>query len=272
MICKEKYHIDNINFTDNGEGQIVLLVNGQFVTIKNRGPIIMDLERYFRVINLEFPNQGDSPIDNSFNHLLKYANFVKHFLKELEIDPQEIIVHGHSFGANLIRAMVLEQNIQFKAAIVSGITPPSLINYFTILQESSLGILHAANIKEFGKSLAIKILSPQFINETPEIVQQISELFHALYNDKIEALISLIEAPYHYFKKADINILNRPFGIPVHIIGGANDVMIPQECVKEYANRIHADSIHILKGGHFLLLENPLEYSKILNELIEQYQ
>ncbi|NLZ45085.1 MAG: alpha/beta hydrolase, partial [Clostridiales bacterium] len=113
----------NINYIDEGDGKIVLLLHGWGASIQTMMPIFNILKDRFRVIIVDLPGFGesDTPLEpwNSYD----YAKCINNFLEKLNIN--ELILFGHSHGGRI--SIIISSNYNFVKKLIlidsAGIIP-----------------------------------------------------------------------------------------------------------------------------------------------------
>lgn len=90
----------NINYTDRGEGDIVVVLHGWGSNITLHEHMIGVLERKYRVLAMDMPGFGESEEPKESWCVDDYVDFVLEFLKEYA--PERVTFMGHSFGGRVI--------------------------------------------------------------------------------------------------------------------------------------------------------------------------
>ena len=93
----------NINYTERGEGDLVVLLHGWGSNITLFEQSIAILERKYKVIAMDMPGFGESEEPKEPWDVDNYVDFVLEFLKDY--NPSKITVLGHSFGGRVIIKM-----------------------------------------------------------------------------------------------------------------------------------------------------------------------
>jgi pimeloyl-ACP methyl ester carboxylesterase len=123
---------------ERGSGPPVVVLHGWGGRIESVAPVVNCLERGFRVLALDLPGFGESPVPSGAWGTADYAAFVRDTLTELGVDKAHFV--GHSFGA--------------KTSIYLAATHPDLVDKL-VLQGSS-GLRSAPSIKARAKRAASK--------------------------------------------------------------------------------------------------------------------
>jgi len=89
-----------IEYTDQGAGQVILLLHGWGTDSSSLKGLADSLVGSYRVIRLDFPGFGGSPAPQADWFVGDYAALVGEFIKKIDVAPYAIM--GHSFGGRVI--------------------------------------------------------------------------------------------------------------------------------------------------------------------------
>lgn len=93
----------NINYTESGEGELVLLLHGWGSNITLFNHTISVLERKYKVVAMDMPGFGESDEPAEPWCVDDYVDFVLKFLESYNV--KKITLLGHSFGGRVIIKM-----------------------------------------------------------------------------------------------------------------------------------------------------------------------
>ena len=88
-----------VRVLDEGSGPVVMVLHGWGGRIESMAPVIRCLTSSFRVVAIDLPGFGDSPLPRGVWGTPDYATYVKDLTQELEIERAHFV--GHSFGAKV---------------------------------------------------------------------------------------------------------------------------------------------------------------------------
>ncbi|MBE5939085.1 MAG: alpha/beta hydrolase [Lachnospiraceae bacterium] len=122
----------NINYRDEGSGEVVLLLHGWGSNIALFDGIFNLLTPKYRVVALDMPGFGQSDEPKEVWGVDEYLDFVIKFIESLEL--KDFTVLGHSFGGRVIIKMVNRNNLSFKVNKIilvdsAGIKPKRTLSY-----------------------------------------------------------------------------------------------------------------------------------------------
>jgi pimeloyl-ACP methyl ester carboxylesterase len=123
---------------ERGSGDAVVVLHGWGGRIESMAPVIDCLASGFRVVALDLPGFGESPVPAGVWGTADYAAYVRDVLTEIGIERAHFV--GHSFGA--------------KTSIYLAATHPDLVNKL-VLQASS-GLRSAPSLKARAKRAVSK--------------------------------------------------------------------------------------------------------------------
>ena len=123
---------------DVGEGHPVVVLHGWGGRIESMAPVINCLRSGFRVIAIDLPGFGESPVPAGAWGTPDYATYVRDLLAGLDIHRAHFI--GHSFGA--------------KVSFYLSATMPSLVDRLMLM--GSPGLRTPPNLKARAKRAASK--------------------------------------------------------------------------------------------------------------------
>lgn len=106
----------------SGEGEPVMVLHGWGGKIESMAPVLDCLQRDFRVIALDLPGFGASPLPVEPWGTPQYAAFVSNVMEDLGIESARFV--GHSYGA--------------KTSLYLGATQPHLVGKLILISSSGL--------------------------------------------------------------------------------------------------------------------------------------
>jgi pyochelin biosynthetic protein PchC len=188
-----------------------------------------------RLLAAQYPGRGPRYTEP---HATEIDEWVTPLLRAVDGITGPLALFGHSLGAlvGFELAWRLQQRDRDAAVLVaSAAPPPHLPN--PLLQDGELSDADlTALLKAHGG------LSPQLLAE-PEIL--------ALAVDGLRADLT-IERNYDFGPEP------RRLRCPIVVLGGDLDLLVPPELGRAWTDRSAAPAdVHVLRGGHFYLLEQP---------------
>lgn len=130
----------NINYIVEGEGSPILILHGWGASIDTVRPIINILNNRYKVYALDLPGFGSSSEPKEAIDSFQYAEIVREFLKEMNIEKATFI--GHSFGG--------------KVSIILSSKYPDIFDKLVLID--SAGLIPKRGLKYYTKVYSFKTL------------------------------------------------------------------------------------------------------------------
>ncbi len=238
--------IDNIsvNYIDEGEGDVVLLLHGWGSNITLFDGIIKLLSPNHRVVALDMPGFGKTAQPPQAWCVDDYVDFVMKFIDSLEIKEFSVLVH--SFGGRVFFKLNAKENTPYqirKAVLVD-----------------SAGILPKKSLKQ-KVSLALYKMARRIMS---------TKVLHFLYPDAVEDMRRKRgSADYNsatpIMRETLVKVVNEdlePFiakvKCPTLLIWGDLDTATPLSDAKRMETLIDDAGLVVCEGaGHYSFLEQP---------------
>lgn len=245
-----------INYTDEGQGQTILLLHGwgSSLDVWARIATFYKSKGGYRVIAVDFPGCGKSPLPGNPLNLDDYTNLLVGFCNYLNLENP--IIFGHSNGGR----------VTLSAAGQKLISPLKIVLF------GSAGIKAKTTFKKAVKQYSFKtakffLTLPPIKNQTKDLLNKVRGYFGSSdYNNAPEVmrktLVSLVNS--------DISHLLPNISCPTLLIWGSNDTAVPVEDAKKMEKLIPDAGLCILDGcSHFALIERPYDVELILDSFIK---
>lgn len=243
----------NINYTEHGAGEDILLLHGWGSSSVVWGGIINTLKDRYRLIALDWPGCGDSGMPKSPLNLDDYNNLVLEFCNKLNITTP--VIMGHSHGGRVAISLLGNGLIDAKKAVLFD----------------SAGIVGKKSLKTRAKIRSFKAIKgalslPGVRNHTGELLDKARKHFgSADYKSSPEVmrktLVNVVGV--------DLRNIMPDIKCPTLLIWGECDDDTPLENAKLMESLIKDCGLCVLKGcGHYSFLEKPYDTSAILNSFL----
>jgi pimeloyl-ACP methyl ester carboxylesterase len=122
----------------SGSSASVVVLHGWGGRIESMSPVIECLARNFRVVALDLPGFGESPVPDSAWGTHDYGDYVYRVMREVGVEHAHFV--GHSFGA--------------KTALYLAATNPAAVD--KLVAVASSGLRQAPSLKARGRRLLSK--------------------------------------------------------------------------------------------------------------------
>ncbi len=222
----------------------LIFLHGWGATAKIFDTVFYYLKNEFNIHYFDLPGFGNTPIEKVMT-LKDYADFVYEFLKKNNIENPVII--GHSFGgAVATKLAITHPEIVFKLILVSAsaIRQP---RQKMILLKKAADLLKPV-FPEKLKKFILKLLQLDRTDYAQIKNPELKETFKKVISEDLTPDLYLIKSP-------------------TLVIWGENDAVTPIREGKLIAEIIPGAKLEVIKNaGHFVFLEKPEEFVKLIKE------
>ncbi len=232
----------NINYIDEGEGPICLMLHGWGSSSDAYRGIISAIKGSYRCIALDFPGCGKSDIMSEPWSLSDYTSLIKAFCEKLELS--DFTMFGHSHGGRVCLKMAADKIVCPKRLVLldsAGLIPKKSLK--TRMRARSFKIIKGfctlPGLKKPCSGLldrARSYFGSADYNAAPLVLRQ---TLVNLVNTDIRDILGNIEAS-------------------TLLIWGENDTATPLSDAKIIESRILDCGLCVIKDtGHWSFIENP---------------
>lgn len=241
----------SVNYIDEGEGEIILLLHGWGANITLYRSIIDTLKQKSRVIAPDMPGFGKTPEPPVPWCVDDYVDFVLKFITSFDIKRLSVVVH--SFGGRVFFKMNARENLSFtidRAVLIdsAGILPKKTFRQKVNLRCYKLGrAFMSTKVMHFLYPDAVEDMrrkrgSSDYNNATPLMRATLVKVV----NEDLEPLMSLVKCP-------------------TLLIWGDLDTATPIEDARRMEGLIADAGLVVCEGaGHFSYAEQPAKVNSAL--------
>jgi pimeloyl-ACP methyl ester carboxylesterase len=261
MRCVQSFDGDLISYNVYGKGDITLLfVHGWSCDSRYWREQVPIFAREYRVVTMDLAGHGNSSMGRKIYSVESFAQDVKAVIEA--VNANKVIVIGHSFGGEIVAtAASMEQK---KVIGIIGVDTLQNVEEWYSREEASKLIGIDGFKKDFKASVKTFVEQMMGKDIDPELKKWIiDDMSSAPPNIAISAL-----------EEYTGTIADKK------MISVFKEVKTPVRCInadlwptKPEVNRKYMQSfdVSIMKGaGHFLMLERPDEFNKLLNRSIKE--
>lgn len=240
-----------IEYQDEGVGEIVLFLHGWQDNFHTFDSLTSLLSSTWRTIKLDLPGFGKSETPKETWDLDNYVQFVKNFIKKLDIQVYALV--GHSFGGRIAIKGEATKNLQAQKTILIG----------------SAGIAKNHTFRNLTLKLLIKIGG--LITYIPPLIFWREGMRKRMYrfvgSDYLKA--GVLKETFLKIISEDLSASAKKITIPTLLIWGENDTETPLYDGKRFAGLIPNSKLKVINGaGHFVHKEKSQEVAKLIQEFL----
>lgn len=233
----------------------VLILNGIMMSTLSWKSFIDPLVKHFRLILLDFRDQGKSTRENAQYSISLHVEDTLALLDHLEIERVNVV--GLSYGGQVAQLLAIEECERVNSLVLAN-TPARISPYLAELGEAWK---EAAKLRDGEKFFALAIpfiYSDYFYNHNLDWLKARQKLFKDLLNDEwFEGFTRLASS------NPDFDVLDRLHRIncPTLLLGADRDIITPVNEMELIHQRVAGSEFLIVhNAGHGAFLEKPKEF------------
>lgn len=260
-----------VSYVDQGEGPPILLVHGLGGSWRNWLENIPFLSDNHRVVALDLPGFGLSPMPQNEISIPAYGDLVLRFADAVGLGPETFLI-GHSMGGFISTEAVTSQPDRFsRLSLVSaaGISFATISgprkSLTAVIVKGMIPVAASRAERNLNRkrlrtaSFAGVIAHPSLIG--PEILWELGT-YAAL---RSPALFAAAFALGGYDNRESLGGIT----IPTQIVWGQQDRLVPVGAAHSYARRIADSELSLIDDcGHMVQLERPARFNGEISRFI----
>jgi pimeloyl-ACP methyl ester carboxylesterase len=261
-----------VSYVEMGEGPAILLVHGLSGSWRNWLENIPYLARRHRVVALDLPGFGLSPMPEYPISIKSYGNFLGKFSDRIGLDQETALV-GHSMGGFIATEAAILNPERFSSLTLvaaAGITYArmrrSQKDMARPIVKMMMPIAADSMERNFGRS---RLRAAQFsgVMAHPEKISR--EMLWELGSYGVRAPATLQAA----YELAGYDTRERlsEITLPTLLIWGNKDLLVPVSAAFAYRKRLpQAEMALIDDTGHMVQIERPARFNQDVEEFIDR--
>lgn len=259
-----------VNYVEMGEGPPILFVHGLSGAWQNWLETLPHFARSHRVIALDLPGFGASPMPPWEISIPSYGRFVRDFCERVGVDRCSLV--GNSMGGFI--------------ATEVAITDPERVDELTLVSAAGVTWARArrepaAVIARMGRAAAPVLLRFHMSGIRRQRLRK--GYFQGVFFDPDslrremlwENVVPALNSPGYYDALTtlwgyDIRDRLEEIGVPTLIVWGRNDRVVPVPAAVSYKKRIgeNAELVIFDRCGHVPQIERPVRFNRVLERFL----
>lgn len=263
-----------VNYVDIGEGEPIIFVHGIAGCWRNWLENIPYFARNHRVIALDLPGFGESPMPTWDVSMGNYGRLLHDLCERLGLDRVAALV-GNSMGGFIATEAVIDEPERFDRLVLISAAGISFAEWQGRPMDATRRIVKAATpflsgdrrtylTRPRGRKFAFGQLFRNPNKLRPELLsEQVQPGLQAPgFSDALGAI-------WGYDTRERLPEIE----IPTLVVWGLNDRIVPVEAALGYHRLIPKSRLEIFeRTGHLPMLERPARFNPLLDEFIESSQ
>lgn len=233
-----------VNYIDEGEGDVILLLHGWGSNITLFDGIIKALSSTHRVIAPDMPGFGKTPEPQVAWSVDDYVDFIIKFIDSLDLKAFSVLVH--SFGGRVLFKLNARESLPYVIDKVVLIDSAGIMPKKTMKQKVSLKMYKIA--RSIMSTSVLHFLYPDAVENMRK------RRGSADYNNATPVMRSTLVKVVN----EDLKPLISRISCPTLIIWGDMDTATPIEDARQMEQLISGAGLVVCEGaGHYSFLEQP---------------
>jgi pimeloyl-ACP methyl ester carboxylesterase len=242
---------NGFRYIEVGKGPVLLLLHGLMGALSNWQDVIDDFKGNYTVVIPMLPIYELPILTTGVKSL---AKFVHRFIKFKGF--QNITVLGNSLGGHVGLIYVSSHPEYVKALVLTGSSG---------LYENAFGgsFPKRENYDFIKEKVEFTFYNPE--TATKELVDEVYQTVND--RNKVIRILAMAKSAIRHNMSKDLHYIT----IPVMLIWGKNDKITPPEVAEEFESLLpDAELAWIDHCGHAPMMEQPLEFNKILRKFLDR--
>lgn len=244
-----------VSYVDLGNGKPIVLLHGWRGEIASFGPILAILAERFRVVALDLPGFGQTPLPTRPWSTFDYGDLVAGFIRQLGLEAPILV--GHSFGG--------------KTSLTVAARYPELVGKLVLVDSSGIVPRRGAGhyLKVYGVKSARKMLSLPGLRIFREPL--LNRLNRAVGSSDYQAATDpILRATFVKVVNEDLRHLLPTIRASTLLIWGSADTDTPLADGQLMEKLIPDAGLVVFEGaGHFAYLDRLDHFCRVVSHFVE---
>lgn len=251
-------------YTDDGSGMPLLLIHAFPLNAAIWQPQRRDLARRWRVVSFTLPGFGRGGPFPAGTTIDDCADMAAAMMDELHID--RAAVGGCSMGGYITLAMQRRHPDRMAAMILSNTRAGADSAEAAEGRAAQAADIRSGGLEAFLAGMREKLLGPTTRANAPDVQRLLDEI---LATATVEGTAGMLEA---MAGRRDASAQLADSDIPVCIIAGAEDTLIPPSEAEAMHASLPSSELHVLpNSGHLSCLERPTLFNNVVDTFLARH-
>ncbi|MFN8417095.1 MAG: alpha/beta hydrolase [Cytophagaceae bacterium] len=251
-----------IAYTDKGKGPVVLLVHGFCESKRIWKHYQHLLSEHCRVIAIDLPGFGETPLTRSNISMEWFAEEVYQFIRLLKLES--VIYVGHSLGGYVGLALTEKHPELIKGLCLFHSTAYADSDDRKAGRDKTIAFIEKYGVQVFADSFVQQLFYPK---NRAALAHEISDVISIAGSSSYDGVIETTKAMRD--RKDSTHVL-KEFSNPILFIAGKNDQTVPVDKVLEQIVLPQKALLQVLdETGHMGMIEKEEETIKMIKGFIE---
>ena len=238
----------NWAFSDEGAGKALMLVHGFPLDRRLWSGVAADLKE-FRVITVDLPGFGQSTLGKGFT-IESLADGLATLVESPKLGP--LTLAGLSMGGYIAEAFASKYESSLDRLVLVDTKAEADNPQQKQGRDKMIDMVRTGGSKAVADDMLGKMLSPETIRTSPQLVRELRNMMEAVPPKTIEIALAALRDRADY-----VSVLQR-LKVPVMIIVGKDDVIAPPSLAETMQKAAAGSKLEVIPAaGHLAPLEQP---------------
>jgi 3-oxoadipate enol-lactonase len=252
----------SMSYTDAGEGRPLLLIHGYPLNRKLWQPQMKGLAGVARVLAPDLRGHGDSQAVTGAYPMNLLAEDINAFLDGLKISTP-VVVCGLSMGGYVTFAFYRKYARRVAGLILTSTRAGADMPEARIARDLAMSTAKEKGLMAIFDGMAPRLLSPGNYQSRSDLVEKVRAIME---RTSLEGVLGDLVGMRD---RLDSTPTLRQINVPVLVIHGAEDALIPLREAQAMAETIPGARLEIIPGaGHLPNLENPRVFNRVVRNFL----
>ncbi len=257
------YRNGKIHFTDQGKGEVIVLIHGYFETSEVWDRFSMRLASKYRIISPDLPGHGKSDVFGEVHTMEFMAEIINELLDHLKI--ARVFLVGHSLGGYVTLAFteLFSERLKGYSLFHShpfADPPETLLN-----REREINLVNAGGKDDIYPGIVTKMYAAINLGKFSESLERSKEIASTVRGEGITAILKgMMQRP------SRVNVMEKGIIPCLWILGKLDNYINCQEIQNKVKLPENAEVAILCNSGHMGFIEEEEESLKAIDTFISR--
>jgi pimeloyl-ACP methyl ester carboxylesterase len=224
--------------------------------------VINELQDSYYCISYDVRGFGGSELNTGQYTMESYTEDLEIIIFELKLDKP--VLCGFSMGGYIALRINEKQKRNYKALILANTATNSDNDEAKLKRANAISSIDTEGLEPFLDKFLSVAFNENFSKKEPQKIEEIKNKIMNINPLGIKgALLAMIS-------RTDTTNSLKTINIPVLLITGENDKVIPQDTMTQMANKItNSTLVSLNNSGHMSMVEKPDEFNHAIRKFLE---
>lgn len=251
-------------YDENGSGTPLVFVHGYPLSRKIWDPQLKGLANVTHMLAPDLRGHGDSPAPEGANWMHDMASDIAGLMEQVSF-PIPAVICGLSMGGYVTFGFYRQFAPRLSGIILAATRAGADSEEGKQARDKAAAMAREKGAAAVVEDMLPKMLSPKTYRDKPELVAQVQAIMNSVPAETMVAdLMGMRE-------RVDATVTLEEIDLPVLILHGADDRLIPVKEAEKMHNLIRRSKLEIIpEAGHLLNMEQPERFNAAVEQFLRE--